>query len=198
MDSDDKLPLELVWHEDGHLTEVALSALADGEAAILPEEAAVHADCCEACARALGEAALLTLRAGEALRDAAASVAVTAPVTAAASVAVTAPAPVTAAAPVVARPLPLAAVAAALAIAALAAAPRLIARGPELSEDVQALGRTLLVMAGVGRALVQSGAFARGWMSVLPWVSAALLVVIGLGVARAARGQVSAEEGGRG
>jgi hypothetical protein len=116
------------------------------------------------------------------------------------SAAAIAPAPVTApaSAAAAARPLPLAAVAAALAIAALAAAPRLIARGPELQEDAQALGRALLVMAGVGRALVQSGAFARGWMSVLPWVSAALLVVIGLGVARAARGQVSAEEGGRG
>jgi len=150
--------------------------------AILPDEAAAHADQCEACARALGEAAPLTLRAGEALRDAAAP----------AADAVAAPAVVAA------RPLPLAAIGAALAIAAIAAAPRLIARGPALVGDIESAGRALLVMAGVGRALLQSGALAaRGWMSALPWLSAALFVVIGLVVARSARGQVSAEEGGR-
>jgi hypothetical protein len=61
------LPLELVY-ADGHLTDVGVAALADGEDAIVPDEACAHAETCEACAAALGREALHSMALGEALR----------------------------------------------------------------------------------------------------------------------------------
>jgi hypothetical protein len=54
-----RLPAALVWQEGGHLTEEALTSLAD-DARIVPADAASHAFACEECARRLGEAALLS------------------------------------------------------------------------------------------------------------------------------------------
>jgi hypothetical protein len=62
----EKLPTNLVWQGDGHLSEVALVALADGQD-ILPSEAQAHVDGCEACTLRLGEAALLSAGIGMAL-----------------------------------------------------------------------------------------------------------------------------------
>ncbi len=68
----DTLPEDLVFQPDGHLTEVALTCAADGQLDILgalQQRAHDHLDDCERCAHLLGEAALLSVHAGESLRE---------------------------------------------------------------------------------------------------------------------------------
>jgi hypothetical protein len=198
MHVDERLPSDRVWQADGHLTEIALTALADGQDAILPEDAAAHVVACGPCAAALGHAALLSLQAGEALReaDAGAAEAARADAGRAAQEKAGAEAP-RVSAPAPAWPLPVAAVMAALTAAALGAAPRLGARAAQLPDAIQELGRALLVAMRAGRAIAESGALtSRGWLVALPWMAAALLLMLGLGVARAAPGRMSLKEGG--
>jgi hypothetical protein len=168
MQNDDKLSLDLVWQADGHLTETALSALGDGEDALLPESALSHAAGCLRCSAGLGHAALLSLRTGEALRDLPSSAA-------------PAPAIRPAAQP---APLPLPAVLAALALSALGAAPSLVSGVGRVPETFSGLHHSCTVVVRTGCAVAESGALA-GWLTALTWGSAALLVMMGLGVARA-------------
>jgi hypothetical protein len=56
----EKLDHEIVWNQGGHLSEVAKSALADGQDSILPLDAMTHFSRCEDCSRSVGEAALLS------------------------------------------------------------------------------------------------------------------------------------------
>jgi hypothetical protein len=62
--SREKLPSDLLWKEGGHLTDEAVSAMADGQEHLLPADAIAHADACEECARNLGEAAMLSAAVG--------------------------------------------------------------------------------------------------------------------------------------
>ncbi len=55
------LPDELVWAEGGHASDVALSTMADGQTAILPERVVQHVQACSTCTQHLGHAALLSL-----------------------------------------------------------------------------------------------------------------------------------------
>lgn len=52
-----RFPEGLIWRPDGHVSDWVLSALVDGEAAVLPDSAVVHADSCEHCAMRLGDLA---------------------------------------------------------------------------------------------------------------------------------------------
>ena len=61
------LPAELLWEDDGHVTDVVLDALADKEDAIVPQPAHTHLDGCERCLRRLGEAAARSAECGAAL-----------------------------------------------------------------------------------------------------------------------------------
>jgi hypothetical protein len=78
------LPDDLVWEEDAsrqrHLSELALTAIADGEEALLPESARTHLDACAACATKLGDAAMLSSALGDILRAAPAVATAQAPV----------------------------------------------------------------------------------------------------------------------
>lgn len=65
------LPRELVF-EEGHLTEIGLSALADGEDALLPLDVRDHAASCASCNRALHSLTRQSVLLTEALRDSAA------------------------------------------------------------------------------------------------------------------------------
>jgi hypothetical protein len=67
MNRHDVLEKELVWDEEGHLSEVAKSALADGQDAILPADALTHFSLCQPCAESVGEAALLSAQLSAAL-----------------------------------------------------------------------------------------------------------------------------------
>jgi hypothetical protein len=62
------LPDELIWSEGGHLSEIAIAALGDGQDAIVPEKARVHALSCESCAAQMGHAAMLSSELGQAMR----------------------------------------------------------------------------------------------------------------------------------
>jgi hypothetical protein len=62
------LDAALTWEGD-HLSEVALTVLADGQDAMLTTDALVHASSCEACALKLGELAELSIGLGEAMHE---------------------------------------------------------------------------------------------------------------------------------
>jgi hypothetical protein len=61
------LEKELVWDEAGHLSEIAKSALADGQDAILPPDALAHFAECQPCVEGVGQAALLSAQMSAAL-----------------------------------------------------------------------------------------------------------------------------------
>jgi hypothetical protein len=170
MYNDEILSLDLVWQADGHLTEIAFAALGDGEDHLLPEGVLEHATACLRCSEGLGQGALLSLRTGEALRDHAA---------------LDLPAPSVEPAPQpMTPPLPVTAIVAALLLSALGAAPALVAEVHRAPETSAALWRSCSVVVRTGCAVAESGALA-GWLTTLSWLSAALLVFAGLGVARA-------------
>ncbi|MBN2194018.1 MAG: hypothetical protein JW751_14480 [Polyangiaceae bacterium] len=58
-----------VWRADGHLSDLVLTALADGQDSLLPEPATAHAATCATCGQRLGAAALQSLLVGEALEE---------------------------------------------------------------------------------------------------------------------------------
>ncbi len=55
------LPDELLWADGGHASDVVLTALADGQLAIVPPNVRAHVEGCVACTKHLGNAALLSL-----------------------------------------------------------------------------------------------------------------------------------------
>ncbi|WP_437504077.1 hypothetical protein [Sorangium sp. So ce1099] len=175
MQNDDKLSPDLVWQADGHLTEIALTALGDGEEALLPEGASAHVARCATCSSELGRTALLSLRAGELLRAR--------------------PAPSGAREPAARRdPLPIPAIAVALALSTLGAAPSLLAGAGGLRERLAALWHACSVVVRTSCAVAGSGALS-GWLTALPWLSAALLVIVGVGVAWTREKQLSLHGG---
>jgi hypothetical protein len=182
---------ELIFEPDGHVTDVCLTCIADGEIDIVPQAALDHLDACDPCGARLGEAALLSVAAREALTELA-PVAVAAP----AALVPAEGAPIT---PRRARrPLPIAAIAAALLIAAVTAGPALadtIAGVPALAAAVLAWMPTLMRVA---RALLWEGPSVLGpWALAIKGVSAAMFVLAGLQVARVtSRRRAMAVEGG--
>lgn len=57
----EELPAELLWAEGGHASDVVLTALADGQHAIVPAAARMHVEHCAVCITHLGNTALLSL-----------------------------------------------------------------------------------------------------------------------------------------
>jgi hypothetical protein len=64
MNNRELLPDELLWADGGHASDVVLTALADGETAIVPPLVRTHVDGCTTCTAHLGHAALLSLHTG--------------------------------------------------------------------------------------------------------------------------------------
>lgn len=62
-----KLGDELVFLRDGHLHDVALTAIADGQDAIVPETALAHLELCPDCTRRLSDQAWLSASLGAVL-----------------------------------------------------------------------------------------------------------------------------------
>lgn len=60
----DLLPDELSWAAGGHASDVALTAIADGQRAIVSPAVLAHVEACTVCTTHLGHAALLSLHAG--------------------------------------------------------------------------------------------------------------------------------------
>ncbi len=67
MSSNEMLPDELCF-EGGHATEIALTALVDGQEALLSAEVLSHVDGCTDCAAAMGELALRSVVTADAVR----------------------------------------------------------------------------------------------------------------------------------
>lgn len=210
METEDKLPAELTWETDGHLTEVALTMLADGETALLEEGAAPHVAGCEACSARLGAAALMALRVGEELPGIAARarVADLAPMAAFAASPAASPAenepplqvvglsrPEAGLASV--RALPLRAIAAAILIAAVGAAPSIVAGTHKLPELVMTAFRGLVLMGRMVAGVAQGSASDALLVApALSWLSAGFLVLSGLAVARVMSRRRVLHEGG--
>ena len=190
------LPREAIFEPDGHLTEVALTCVADGELSLVPSAALAHLDACEHCTRLLGEAALLSVAAEEALVTGAPEVSTA---LAPAAAAVVSPAPqVHVAPPETPRrarpPLPIAAIAAALLIALVTTAPSLVEGVREAPGTISAAAGGLAFMFRLASAVARA-----------PWGMAALFVkcasalvlaAIGLQVARVTSRSSSLQEGG--
>jgi hypothetical protein len=160
------LPTELVWQDDGHVGDVALAAIADGELEIVPERAISHAGACEICTARLGEQALLSLSASEAMT-------------------LLEPAPASAPAR---RPLPALSIALGLALAALGSAPAVIQLASGVAGMPEVALRGLLLASRAAATLVRTlaGAESASW-TVLWMCATAVLLVLGALVARSAR-----------
>jgi hypothetical protein len=158
------LPVELVWQDDGHVGDVALAAIADGELQIVPAQAAAHAGACDECSSRLGEQALLSMATSEALELAALERATAR------------------------RPLPMLAVVFALALAALGAAPSLIGLIGGIAAAPELALRSLFLASRAAAALVRTLAGAELGAWAIAWTAAtAILLVFGALVARAGR-----------
>ncbi|MEO6419341.1 MAG: hypothetical protein ABIP39_08055 [Polyangiaceae bacterium] len=157
-----KLPDEIVWDEGGHLSEIALTSIADGQEAILPEAAGAHFASCSVCMQSMGNAALLSTRVAGLLAEGASA------------------AQATAEAPVF--PIPVSAIAAAVLLAAVGALPSITDLPMWISEASFLFTRTIPLFFRSGIALVRSSG------SLSPAVSyacAALLLMAGFAITRA-------------
>jgi len=193
------LPPDLIFEPDGHLTEVCVTCVADGELSLVPEAALGHLDACDACGERLGRAALLAVAAAEglralALRDVDESAVAAVPAVVAAELA--RPAPVSPRR--LRRPLPIAAIAAALLVAAVTAGPTLADAAASLPSLLSAVLGWLPALRHMALAAVGGGASVLGpWALLIKGVSAMAFVTLGLSVARiSAHRRAMAVEGG--
>lgn len=189
------LPNDLMFAPDGHLTELAVTCVADGEVALLPEEALAHLDGCETCGLRLGEAALLSAAAADALRlDPARALVTIRPHV----VAEAAPAPRITPAPISSprsRRPPVLAIAAALAVAALTAWPALAEAARALPAWIGGAIRWAPMLVRLAQAWLFGDVSAAALA--VKGASALLFVVLGIQVARAmSRVRAEAMEGG--
>ncbi len=67
MKTDEKLALDLVREHDGHISDLAATVAADGQDHLLPAVVLEHLAECESCMKRVGDAAMLSLDAGQVL-----------------------------------------------------------------------------------------------------------------------------------
>lgn len=189
MDNQQQLSADLLFEADGHVSEVVLACLADGEIGLVPDPAAAHVDACDTCTARLGAAALRSIEAGEALQEMGAMRAST-ELSATEAHLVALPLPTAAPSQDVTppgssrrarRPLPVAAIAAALLVAIVAGAPGFLdtaATLPGLLRSVPVLVRVVIgILRGAPEGLLTVALL-------LKWVSAVILIIAGFVVAR--------------
>ncbi len=172
MSDQEMMPIDILWRDDGHVSDVAVDALADGQEAIVPLPVRDHVNQCELCAGRFGEAVLLAVRVGEVMQQS-----------------------LQAARPQ-AWPVPVPALLAALFVAAIGAFPALgdmLARAMDLFRGVGAilpnLTRAALVLSRSG----ETGPL----LAYLPIVAVAILLAGGLLVARALPREAPSQGGAR-
>ena len=190
------LPDELVLEGDGHLADVALTAIADGEVDLVPSAALAHLDGCDHCSHRLGEAALLSVATREALISSERELGGEAPIVSAAPlmasraeapvVAPPAPELPVAVAPIRRRrPLPVAAIAAALAIAVLTAGPSVVDAVQSAPATIHAALGSVPFLARAGSAFLRNAPWDVGHLALLIKLASALgMVAVGLRFAR--------------
>lgn len=192
-ESEPVLSLAETMGDDGHANEIAITCIADGEAAILRAEVIAHVEACDACTTRVGSAALLSIQAGERLIsvnavdraiDSARTAAANASATAKAAPAIAIAGP-KAPSSVRRRPMPVRALVAAIAVAAIALVPSVLdamSVAPSMLTSVRRALPTLshaLVLLLTHRPEGQLASAARA----LPWLAAAVMM-IGLLLAR--------------
>jgi hypothetical protein len=168
MSKDEKLPRELVW-DGAHVSELGLTAIADGQEAIVESSALSHVDSCDWCAGRLGRTALLSEAVGRAMTEA----------VPAERRAVSTPPPRSAA-------KPWRALSAGLLVALLAGLPVLAHLGRLGAVVAAFFTRGLPALAKGGYALASSDSVRSVWPTAT-FGASALLVVMGLLVASAAK-----------
>ena len=162
MSDDTKLPRELVW-EGAHVSELALTAIADGQESIVEARAVEHADTCDWCAGRLGRAALLSEAVGHGVRTVR---------------------PVSSRAPARATPTPWRALGAGIGVAMLAGLPALAHLGSFIAYVTVFFSRGVPVIARGGFALATSESVRSG-LPGATLAASALLVGMGLWIAKA-------------
>jgi hypothetical protein len=169
---------------DGHLGDVTLTCIADGELALVPPSALEHLDQCDCCSRRLGEAALLSVATGDALITMEPRPEARAGLVSAGSVTSLAPAP--RAEPRRARrPMPVAAIAAALALVALTAGPSVVDAIQSAPGTIAAALGSVPFLARVGAAFLREAPWGLGDVTLMvQGVTALVMVAVGLQVAR--------------
>lgn len=195
---------DIAWEPSGHLSEVALTALADGEEALLDAAMHEHLGACETCAVQLGEMAMRSAHVGAALAQLDARVPLSVTM---GSQAAPDPGALRASAPVIALPpdrppprrkLPVAAIGAALAVAVLGAAPSVMSLPAEIEQTAGVLRK---VLPSFVRLLPQ--ALERLWngptgpAALVVWGLSLALVATGFGIARKASKKVVVDGGRR-
>ncbi len=188
--NDDKLPESECFEEGGHVTDVVLTCLADGETAILPASAELHVDACAACTRRLGVSALLSLNASSALLASTGQrepqrIVVATPVLAAPSLAPSSRRR---------RPLPMGAIAAALVVAVLGALPGLMDTLRTVRTVVPDYIHALPIWSHAIEAVLRSMMQSRS-TTLLRWIIAAAFIGVGTLLARTMTRRRSLEGG---
>jgi hypothetical protein len=163
MSNDDRLPRELVW-DGAHVSELGLTAIADGEAALVDPVAVAHVDGCEWCAGRLGRTALLAEAVGHAVVQ-------------------VRPASVSSRPPARVMPKPWRALGAGMMVVVLAALPSLAQVGSFLDYLSVFFTRGVPVLARGGFELATSESVTRA-LPVATLAASALLVAMGLMIAK--------------
>lgn len=193
--STETLTPDIGWEPSGHLSEVALSAAADGEDTLLDAEMHAHLDACDACMTALGtvamRAAMVTETFAEAkVRSTEQLVSARNPSPLPAAPIIRFPSePARSSAPISRqrRKMPVATLVTALAVAVLGAAPSMLvvpARAKELWSVAQEMVPMFVRLLPKAAARAWSGPV--GSFVGVSWVLAAALVAIGLVIAKQA------------
>ncbi len=187
----DKLPESDCFEANGHVTDVVLTCLADGESAIIPAAAAAHVDACDACTTRLGAEALLSVRATDALLSATKGEARAPLRIVAAAPTYTAPSLAAGRQPssIVPssrkrRPMPFGAIAAALCVAVIGALPGLMDTLGNLRVVVPDYLHAVPVWSHAIEAVLRSMLQSRSGMT-LRWITAAVFIGAGTLLARA-------------
>ncbi|HEY1691808.1 MAG TPA: hypothetical protein VGG39_06585 [Polyangiaceae bacterium] len=164
----DTLPRELVW-DGAHVSELAITAIADGQEAIVERTAVAHTESCDWCAGRLGRVALLAEAVGHAVGAARST----------RSTSSRAPARTVAGA--------WRALSAGIAVAVLAGLPAVAHLGHFVSYLMAFFTRGVPVLARGGYALASSDAVTRA-LPAATLAASALLVVVGSVIARSRSG----------
>lgn len=180
---------DIGWEPTGHLSEIALSAAADGEDALLDAEMHEHLGACDECAMRLGHAALRSADVAEAFAQVIAHKE---------QEAQAAPATARPVSPRARRRVPIFAIAAALVVATLGAAPAMMSAPAEATE-------AWIVVRKVAPSMVRllPHAISRAWsgpvgpLSVLVWCMAGALMLTGFGIAKRASKRALVDGGRR-
>jgi len=156
------LPADLLWQDDGHVTDVVVDTLADGQDDVVPAPARDHVTACDLCTQRLGDAVLMAMRVGDVLEETMNTARSAQP----------------------SWPIPIPAVLAAVLIAALGTVPALGELGTRVTELVKSI---IAVVPNLTRAaLVLSRTSELGTqLALLSMISVAILLVGGFMIARA-------------